>query len=571
VIKEFDPILLEVMWNRLISIVNEQAAALIRASFTTITRETEDLSCGIFTPDADMIVQALTGTPGHINCMATAIKHFVKKYPKDKVKYGDVLICNDPWLCSGHRNDFTSATPIFKDGVLVGWTATTCHSIDIGGAGWTADTRDVLEEGIGIPIMKIFDRGEQNHDLFEILKANSRMPKELIGDIMAQVSSQDICAEKVCGFMEQYQLNSLEPLAEALFDRSERAMRAAIEAIPDGKYHAVVFLDGFDDPLKIEATITINGTDLTVDYTGTSPQLDRGINVPLTYIHAQTTYTIKFAISPDVPNNEGSFRPVKVTAPEGCVLNAQFPHAVVGRHLTGHFGVAACLGALEKVAPEKTIGDGGGVYVPQWFGRSNEGKVFINNYFFNGGMGARYNKDGIHAFSFPPNVKNSPIEVVESISPLFFEKKEILPNTGGIGKYRGGCGQSIAVRVTSPYPALINGLYERTKYPALGRKGGGSGALAQFIVRDKNGEERRPHPKSRHILEPGDCVILNLAGGGGYGLAHQRNPEAVLQDVIQGFVSVESAIKNYKVAIHKQDGKSDLGIDWDETKKLRNG
>ena len=566
--KEFDPILVEVMLNRLISIVNEQAAALISASFTTLVRETEDLSCGIFTPKADMVVQAVTGTPGHINTMATAIKHFVKKYSKAVIKPGDVLITNDPWLCSGHRNDFTSATPIFKDGILVAWTATCCHSIDIGGAGWTADARDVYEEGLGLPLVKILEGGEPNRDVIEILKTNSRMPKELLGDITAQISSQDVCADKLCEFMDQYHLDSIESLAEVIFDRSEKAMRADIEALPDGEYYHEVFLDGFDEPIKIAATLIINGTDLTVDYAGTSPQIGRGINVPINYTHAYTTYGIKTVIGPGVPNNEGSFRPVKVTAPKGCILNTQFPYPVGGRHLTGHFCVAAVIGAFEKIIPERTIGDGGGTYVPQWFGRTNEGKNFAINYFFNGGMGARFNKDGINALAFPANVKNSPIEVAENVSPLFFEKKELITDTGGIGKYRGGCGQSIAVRVNTPYQVVLTGLYERTKFPTLGRKGGGNGGLAQFIVRNKDGKERKPYPpKSRHTLESGDCLILSLPGGGGYGQAHERNPKAVLEDIIQGYVSVNSAKEDYKVSVRKKNGK--LEIDWNETKKIR--
>lgn len=565
--RQLDPILLEVMWNRLHSIVNEQAAALIRASFTTIVREVEDLSCGIFTPDADMVAQAVTGTPGHINTMATAVRHFVRKYPKDKVRPGDVLITNDAWLCSGHRNDFTSVSPIFENDVLIGWSSTCCHSIDIGGAGFSADTHDVFEEGLGLPIVRIFKEGRPNEDVIEILKANSRMPKEIMGDIMAQISSQDVCAEKLRAFMDQYQLDSIEPLAEAIFDRSERAMRAAIDALPDGEYHHEVSLDGFEMPVKIAITVIIKGTDLRIDYTGTSPQIDRGINVPFNYTHAYTTYPLKALISPDVPNNEGSFRPVTVTAPEGCILNAQFPHAVMGRHLTGHFCVAAVVGAFEKIVPERSIGDGGGVYIPQWFGRTKEKQVFTINYFSSGGMGARSNKDGIHALSFPTNVKNSPVEVLENLAPVLFVKKEILPDSGGIGKYRGGCGQSIAVKVTSPFPAVISGLFERTKSPALGRKGGGHGGVGEFIIRDQDGRETKPHPKSKHTLPPQSCIILNHPGGGGYGPASERDPEAVLDDVMKGYVSVKGAKEDYKVVIKDNDGR--LGIDWDETKELR--
>ena len=566
--KELDPILLEVMWNRLKSIVNEQASTLIRASFTTIVRETEDLSSGIFTPDADMLVQAVTGTPGHINTMANAVKHFVKRYPKEIINPGDVLISNDPWLCSGHRHDFTTVSPIFKNGTLVAWAAATCHSIDIGGAGFAADAREVFEEGLGVPIVKIFDQGKPNQDVVDFINANVRMPKEVMGDIMAMISSQDVCAEKLCEFMDRYRLDSIEQLAETIFDRSEKAMRNAIEGLPDGEdYTHEVFLDGFDEPIKIAVRLIIRGDELTIDYTGTSPQIERGINVPFTYTHAYTTYPLKAIISPEVPNNEGSFRPVKVTAPEGCILNAQFPAPVQGRHLTGHFCVPAVMGAFEKIVPEKTIGDAGGIYLPQWFGKRDDGQRFINNYFANGGLGARPNKDGIHAFAFPTNVKNSPVEVVESISPLFFEKKEIIADTGGIGKYRGGCGQSFAIRVTSSYPALISSLFERIRFSCLGRMGGGDGKVGEFIVREPDGTETRPPSKSKHPLSPGSCVILNLPGGGGYGRASERDPKAVLDDVIKGFVSAESAKTDYKVAIIQIADKYE--IDRSETDRLR--
>jgi N-methylhydantoinase B len=564
--KEFDPILLEVMWNRLISIVNEQAAALIRSSFTTIVREVEDLSCGIFTPDAQMVVQADTGTPGHINTMATGVKHFVARYPKDVIRRGDVLVTNDPWLCSGHRNDFTAVTPIFSGDVLIGWTATCCHSVDIGGAGFSADTHDVFEEGLGIPIVKLFEEGKPNEDVFEILKTNTRMPKPVIGDIMAQISSQDVCANKLAEFMDQYELDSIEPLAGQILDRSEKAMRTAISELPDGRYTHEVFLDGFEEPIKLVCTVSIDGSDLTVDYKGSSDQINRGINVPFNYTHAYTSYPLKALINPDIPNNDGSFAPVKVTAPEGCILNAQFPCPVMGRHLTGHFCVAAVVGAFEKITPERTVGDAGGVYIPQWFGRTEEG-IFTNNYFCSGGMGARFNKDGIHAYTFPSNVKNSPVEVMEVVSPLFFQKKEIRNDSGGPGRFRGGCGQSISVKITNQYPGIISGLFERTKIPAPGRKGGGEGKLAEFIIRDKEGRERRPHPKSKHALAPGDYVVLNLPGGGGYGPAWEREPEAVLEDVIQGYVSARSAEEDFFVAIASKEGK--LSVNLQKTKELR--
>jgi N-methylhydantoinase B len=566
-----DPILLEVMWSRLQSIVNEQASALIRASFTTIVRETEDLSCGIFTPKAEMVVQAVTGTPGHINTMASAVKHFVARYPRDRVEPGDVLISNNPWLCSGHRHDFTTVSPIFRNENLIGWTSTCCHAIDIGGIGFSADASEVFEEGLGLPILKLYKGGNPNQDVIDIIKDNVRLPKEVMGDIMAQISSQDICANQLCEFMERYQLDSLEPLAGEIFERSEKAMRDAIAKLPDGNdSQHEIYLDGFEAPIKLSARLIIKGDELTVDYSGTSPQIKKGINVPLNYTHAYTTYAVKTIISPEIPNNEGSFKPLKVSAPEGSILNAQPPAPVQVRHVVGQSCVMVVMGAFEKILPERTIGDGGSVYVAQWYGKTSKGRPFVNNYFANGGMGARLNKDGIHAFSFPTNVKNAPIEVVENISPLFFIKKEIREDTGGSGKFRGGCGQTFVVQVQSSYPTTVSPLCERTKFPSLGRIGGNDGRLGEFIMQDADGGETQLLPKTRYTFEPGSIMVMHLPGGGGYGPAAERDPNLVLDDVIKGYVSIESARDKYKVLIAR-DTAGKLAIDWQTTEKLRCG
>ncbi|MCC6791211.1 MAG: hydantoinase B/oxoprolinase family protein, partial [Thermomicrobiales bacterium] len=333
----FDPIRLEVMWNRLISVVNEQATALMRTSFTTIVREAGDLSAGVFDTRGYMIAQAVTGTPGHINAMATCIHHFLAVFPAESLRPGDVLITNDPQQTSGHLHDFTVITPVFREDRVVGYFGNTCHVLDIGGIGLSTDGRSMFEEGLLIPITKLFDRGEPNRLLLQIIAANVRAPEPVLGDIHAQAAGNDVGAARLIEFMDEFGLEALEPLADEIIGRSERAMRAAIAALPDGTFTNAVYSDGYEEPVKLNVTITKSGDALHVDWSGSSNESTRGINVVLNYTHAYTTYALKCALAPDVPNNEGSFRPVTVSAPPRSILNAQPPAAVAARHILGHF------------------------------------------------------------------------------------------------------------------------------------------------------------------------------------------------------------------------------------------
>ena len=320
--RAIDAVELEVLWNRLISIVDEQAAALMHASFTTVVREAGDLSAGVFDRAGNMLAQAVTGTPGHINTMANCVRHFVKRHPIDTLKPGDSLLTNDPWLGSGHLHDITVVTPVFYRGKGVGWFANTCHAMDIGGRTLGAGARQVYEEGLNIPIMRLFREGEINRDLIAIVRANVRVPDQVVGDLYAQQAGNDVGAVKLVQALEDYDLADLEELSARILDRSEAATRAAISEIANGVYEDEVALDGYDAPLIIRAKITVADDNLIVDYAGTSPQVGRGINVVYNYTHAYTTYPLKCAISPHIPNNEGSFRPIAVAAPEGCILNA---------------------------------------------------------------------------------------------------------------------------------------------------------------------------------------------------------------------------------------------------------
>ena len=560
--EELDAVLLEVLWNRLISIVNEQAAALMHASFTTVVREAGDLSAGIFNRAGDMVAQAVTGTPGHINTMATCVGHFAKAHPIDSLKPGDSLLTNDPWLGSGHLHDITLVTPVFHRGKAVGWFANTCHAMDIGGRTLGADAREVFEEGLHIPIMFLFREGKVNRDLIEIVRANVRTPDAVVGDLHAQQAGNDVGAEKLTEMMSEYEMEDIESIASLILERSEAATRDAIAEIPNGTYLDEVIIDGFDHALKIAVSIQVNDRDLVVDYDGTSPQVDRGINVVYNYTHAYTTYPLACSISPAVPNNAGSFRPVAVTAPPGTVLNATFPCAVGARHLIGHFLSQAVFGALSRAIPDRVLADGSaGLWNTQLEGHDRDGRVFSYIFFSAGGMGARPASDGLSATAFPSGIKGVPAEAIEAVSPVLMLKRELRPDSGGAGRFRGGLGQEMVLRMDTDSAVLHSCMYDRTRSPARGFRGGGSGAVGDVILSDGS----RPHPKGKYELQPGQTVTLRLPGGGGYFSPRDRDPERVLNDVRQGRVSLEAASEEYGVVVDNRNWE----VDRAGTKALR--
>jgi N-methylhydantoinase B len=543
-----DQLVLEVLWNRLIGVVNEQAAALMRTSFTSIVREAGDLSAGVFDRRGRMIAQAVTGTPGHINPMATCMHHFLAKYPVDGLRPGDVLITNDPWKTASQLNDITIVTPIFKGGRLVALFGNCCHALDIGGRGLSADSREVFEEGLFIPVLKLYDAGLPVEPVFEFLRANVRTPEEVLGDVHSQVVGNEVGGRQLVSFLEEFGLPDIEKLSDVIVERTERAMRERIAALPDGDYRYGLEIDGFDAPVRIEVTVRVQGDELTVDYAGSSPAVGHGINVALNYTAGYTTYGVKCAISPDVPNNEGSFRPVTVTAPEGCILNAPYPCAIGGRHLVGHFLPSAVFGALADALPERVIAPGAdALWDTQIFGEDpRTGRRFTYVWFSAGGTGALAAKDGLSATAFPSGIAGVPAEVIETLSPVVVKRRELRQDSGGPGEFRGGLGQTLELAVQGERPFLFSGLYERIDHPAPGLHGGrpgGAGVLAT------NRPETRLPAKARVPLPAGTEITLGLPGGGGFGPPFERDPARVLADVRDGYVSIEQARAAYGVAI----------------------
>ena len=542
----FDAVRLEVMWNRLISVVNEQAKALMRTSFTSIVREAGDLSAGVFDTRGYMLAQAVTGTPGHINAMATCIHHFLAVFPIETIQPGDVLVTNDPQQTSGHLHDITVITPAFRGDELVGFFGNTCHVLDIGGIGLSTDGRSMFEEGLLIPITKLYSRGEPNAELFRIIAANVRAPEPVLGDIHAQVAGNDVGAARLIDFMDAFDLDSLEPLGDEIIERSERAMRNAIAALPDGTYSHEVTSDGYEEPVTLRAAIHKRGDSLTVDWTGSSPASRRGINVVLNYTHAYTTYGLKCALAPEVPNNEGSFRPVTVTAPAGCILNAQKPAPVAARHILGHFLPGVIFGALAEVLPDRVIAEGAAnIWNLQFTGHDEAGDPFTYVWFSCGGTGARPTKDGLSATAFPSGIAGVPAEVIEQISPVIMHERSIRPDSGGAGEFRGGCGQRLVLSVRTDQPYRFSPLFDRIHHPAKGANGGADGALAAITL----SAGRRLTGKGDLELAPDTVITLDLPGGGGFGEPVDRDPAAIRRDVALGLVSAERAEADYAAAV----------------------
>jgi N-methylhydantoinase B len=543
---KLDPVTLEILWTRLVTVANEQAAALQRTSFTPIVRDSGDLSASVFDAEGRMLAQAVTGTPGHINSLATAMHHFLEVFPSESLKPGDVLITNDPWKTSGQLNDISVVTPAFRGGTLVGFFGNTCHAIDIGGRGLSADAGEVFEEGLHLPITKLFDAGEPNEELFRILAANVRAPFEVLGDVHAQVAGNQVGVDRLLEYLDDFELDDLDDLGAEILQRSERAMREAISALPDGEYEKTIHTDGLDQPITIDCTVRVHGDEITVDYEGSSPQVERGMNVVLNYTAAYTSYAIKCAISPEVPHNDGSFRPVTTTAPEGSILNPRWPAAVAARHIVGHFLPHAVLGALVQIIPRRVIAEGAGniwLTTVRGTGRNR----FVTVFFAAGGTGARPTKDGLSCHSFPSGIATAPVEGIESISPLVIRRKELRPDSGGPGEFRGGLGQSIEVEVRSGEPFIVSSLSDRMKFVAQGYLGGKPGGKGGF----KTSLGTRPNPKLSLSLQAGTSFTLELPGGGGFYDPLDRDPEAVVRDVTEGLVSAASAERDYGVTVKR--------------------
>ncbi len=557
----FDPITLEILWRRLISIVDEADSTVARTAFSSLLRDAHDYTCMFTDRRGRELAQGSFATPGQSGAMALGIKNLVNKIPVESHKPNDIYITNDPWALAGHLNDVCVMSPIFYKGKVTAFTACVFHHSDIGGR-VASDNHEVFEEGLFIPLVKLYDGGILNEAVMDMIRWNVRTPEEVTGDIRSQIAANHVCAEKIVQMLEDNGLDDLDDLADEVIGRTEKSMRAGIQKVPDGVYRSqgiVEQMKGKEDIL-IKAAVEVKGSDIIVDLKGSSPQVNWGGNVVFNFTYAYVHMAVKSIFDPDIPNNDGCAAPITLKAPEGTVVNCRFPAAVAARMQIGHFMTEIIYRALSKAIPGRVIAASGGTPATMnvFYGRRNNGKPWHSVIIRGGGMGASSTTDGHHVAIFPANGANTPVEIFESDTPLIVEKRELLSDSGGPGKMKGGLGRRVVFRIPddkyAPQPPVNLGIQSgRYRYPPEGLFGGKHGSKAQFLVNGKPG-----NPYGLTQLSPGDVITMDAAGGGGYGDPLKRDPETVEQDVIEGYVSLKKAREEYGVVINPKTRKLDL-------------
>ena len=535
----------QVMWNRLISVVEEQAQALVRTAFSTSVREAGDLSAGVYDVAGQMLAQAVTGTPGHVNAMADAVAHFIRRIGRDNIHEGDVYITNDPWEGTGHLHDITMVTPSFHCGTRVGYFACTAHIVDIGGRGFGADAASVYEEGLYIPIMKFADRGTVDETLVRIVRGNVREPDQLIGDMYALATCNEIGHRRLDDMMTEFGLTDLSGIAAFILDNSRRATLERIAALPQTSAEGEMTIDGFATPITLKVKVSVLGDRIVSDFTGSSGVDKKGINCPLVYAKAYACYALKVAIAPEIPNNAASLAPFEIVAPEGTIVNAVHPAPVALRHIVGHFVPDTVFDAFDKIVPGLVPAEGAGCLcnfqvslrprtdAPAPADAKRSEVLTFNS----GGSGARPDYDGLNATAFPSGVMTMPVEATEHAGPVIIWRKELRPDSGGAGKQRGGLGQYMEVSAREGHEFDIQAMFDRVDHPARGRRGGGAGAPTT-IAQDDGAPMRG---KGKQFVPHGRRVMMAFPGGAGYGDPGARSVEAIRRDLARGYISAEVA------------------------------
>ncbi|MFQ5971457.1 MAG: hydantoinase B/oxoprolinase family protein [Alphaproteobacteria bacterium] len=554
---------MQVMWNRLIAVVEEQAQSLLRTAFGSVAREAGDLSAGVYNVEGRMLAQAVTGTPGHVNTMAVAVRHFLERFPLAEMREGDVFTTNDPWMGTGHLFDFVVVTPAFRRGDPVALFASTCHLVDVGGLGFAADARTVFEEGIQVPHMKLVDRGRLNETLMGVIQANVREPVEVQGDLLALVSCNEVGCARLVDMMDEFGLTSIDRLAAHIIEHSRAATLEAIRRLPAGTYTHEMTLDGYENEIRLVATMDVGEDGIHVDYDGSSPASDHGINSPKCYTDAYTVFGLKCIAAPAIPNNAGSLAPFTVSAPDDSIVDPRRPRAVTARHVIGQMLPELVFGCLHQAVVGGVPAEGAGsIWVLAMSGAAGGGVRPFNTMSVSvGGTGARPTRDGLSMTAFPSGVGAIPVEVTEATAPLLFRRRELRPDSGGAGRHRGGLGSVVEIESRSGAAFNISaGTFDRRRYAARGRDGGESGAKGR--CRLESGRELAS--KAIHTVPAGDRLIVELPGGGGFGEPFERDPELVAREVRDGLLTPEAARSVYGVAASAEGALDPRG-----TRRLR--
>jgi N-methylhydantoinase B len=531
-----DRIQLQILWDRLLAVVEEQAQTLVRTAFSTTVREAGDISAGVFDTSGRMLAQAVTGTPGHVNAMAASVGFFLEKFPVEDLHPEDVLLTNDPWHGTGHLNDFTVITPVFKKGRAVALFAATSHIADVGGLGFGPDGRQVFEEGLNIPMGYLYRAGKANGVLLEILRANVRDPRAAEGDLHSLTACNRAGTERLLATLDEFGMDDLDSAGRLIIGNSRDAMLEEIRKLPFGCWSNRMRVDGYDEAVDLVCALSIGENGIDVDFSGTSPVCGHGINVPLTYTQAYASFGVRCVVGNDVPNNAGSLGVVRVTAPEGCILNAPRPAAVSARHAIGQMLPDVVLGCLEEPLDGKVPAEGAScLFGPVFLGGrglipGSDSEPFVVNAFYTGGTGGRPGKDGLDCTAFPSGVRSTPVEITENTAPLLIWRKEYRPGSGGDGEYRGGVGQVMEFAHAGGEAFMVSKMFDRIAHPPRGRRGGAAGQGARVYV--KGGGELRG--MGRETIPAGCSMVLETAGGGGRGRPEDRDADKIAQDKLKG-------------------------------------
>jgi N-methylhydantoinase B len=542
---KYDPIQLGILWSRLIAIIDEAAATLHRTSFSPLVRDSNDFACVLLDAEGNALAQATLSAPAFLGTLPKTVKQLLHRYPSGSLAHGDVIICNDPWLGTGQLNDINIVLPIFHGDQLVAISASTAHAADIGGRLLSLENREIFEEGLRIPVSKLYEAGRLNETVLDWIRHNVRVPDQVVGDIAAQVSANELAATRIRELIAEYNLANLADLSGAIQAQSEAATRDAIRRLPAGTYRRKVAIEGFGDNSDIELSLTLTvdheAGEITCDYTGTSPQQLAACNVVPHYAFALTAYGLKCVLAPEVPNNEGCLRPITVVAPEGSLLNPRFPASTGVRNLVGHHLPSLIFATLADAIPDRVLA---GTGAPNWAvllsGRRDDGRSVGGAFFYSGGMGAAASRDGLSAVCFPANASNTPIEVLEGMFPFRFTRRALLPDSGGPGRTNGGLGQVVEFDIVDAPYVMLSFWTSHTRHPANGLAGGGAGSLGKVLINGALVDTGRIQ-----LVNRGDRVTLITPGGGAFGDPSSRSRDKVVADIRNGFITRDFAKRSY--------------------------
>ncbi len=542
---------LDVIWPRLIAIADEMATTMFRTAFSHDVVEVHDMSTGLLDHRGYLIAQTWLGATGHTGCMPAFGANLTKAFPPETVRPGDVFICNDPWLCNGQTADIFITTPAFHDGRLIGFAVNTIHHVDIGGRKGSGLSEEVFEEGLIIPMLRLYKEGEPNEELFGLIRRNVRYSEKMIGDLRAQVATGWAGCRAMETLCAEFKLDSLLDVADELIGRTEAGIRAGLRDLPDGQWHEEMLMDidGIDEPQPLAVTVTIDGDELTADFTGTAPQVRRPINCPLNFTRAYVAIPTKMVCDPALPNNQGTYRPLHLTAPEGTILNPTYPASCFWRLSSGMLVGELMFRIFAQIVPDRVPADSGSLPTWQFYvtGTRPDGEDYALHQHAFGGMGGRPGRDGLSAVSFPYNVRDVSIEWSEHETPVLYEARQLIPDSGGAGTFRGGLGQELIFRAydsgtADGQPLVFAGAAGRMRNPPEGLGGGGPGSLSTI---DINGQPIAPNSSPEFSFHKGDVVRLALPGGGGHGDPAERARENIEADLKAGYVTSDGARRDY--------------------------